>query len=137
MKSVTLFASIVFGLVGIFSVSSTAAQAEQRVLEETHSATELRGLELVAGDGQVDISTSVDGQIHLQLRVKARKSSDDEWWSGLRSWFLSSRFEDQDELLAAVEMQAKRDGDRLVVRPLPRGRTRETRIAERWTIRRL
>jgi hypothetical protein len=108
-----------------------AARSALRWEGRTEGAVRIR---LSGGNGAARIR-AVDGdRIVIHLRLERNGWTDDESWRRALSWFTTSRFDDDEALARAVEIDVERRGSELVVSPLPHGRSRESRLAELWEL---
>ncbi len=111
------------------------ARASERVLEQEFPAEGIETLRLVAGNGSARVTAGDDDRIHVTVRVTPKRWTDDEPWRKALQWFLTSEYEDVNDLIAAVRIDSGRTfGGALKVSLLPSGRTRESRVAEEWTV---
>lgn len=111
------------------------AWGAERLLEQEFSATGIDSFSLEAGNGSARIAVGDQDRIRVQVRITPKRWTDDEPWRKVFGWFLTSEYEDVNDLIAAVRLDVPRVlGSTLRVALLPSGRTRESRIAEEWTV---
>jgi hypothetical protein len=111
-----------------------AASPTPPVLQWSAPATGVVEVVVEAGNGEVTVVPSADDQVRVEVRTRLKRWSDDEPWRRLAGWFLSSRYEEDEALLASLRIDHRRSGDLLELTLLPRGRTRTNRVEESWRV---
>lgn len=130
-----VFSILVMGLLithAILKIGS--AEANERVLESVIPIEEQSELQLIMGNGAATVEPSADSNIYIHLEVEPKRYTDDgDNWSPL-NWFLTSRLDDDNSLMQAINVRVTIRDDVVIVRLTPRGRSRESRIKESWTV---
>lgn len=121
-------------LVSISAAANSAAEPRTRVLEWQGSANSLSTVALRAGNGSLTVK-AVDGdRVSIRVEVSPSGGGDDEPEHEFLSWFLTSKDLTDEELIGSIDLRMDPNGDQLDVSLRPRGRTRKSRVTERWTI---
>lgn len=106
----------------------------ERVLSWDGPAAGVNRLELRGGNGSATVRAIDGDKIRIRLGLKRGRHSSGDLWRAPFRWFFRSEYESVEDLKQAIELQVEQRGSRLVVKPLPHGRSRESRIAESWQI---
>ena len=98
------------------------------------TAAGIERIEISAGNGTATVR-AVDGdQIRVRVSLKPKRDLDPKSLRRTFRWFLSSGYEDAEQLTEAVELQVKRRSNVLVIQPLPHGPTRKDVLVEAWEV---
>lgn len=111
-----------------------AGEARSRTFERELPAVDLTSVRLHAGSGRVTVVATPEEVVRIRLEARPRRWSGDDDRRGPLSWFLTSRLDDEEDLLRAISLDEEAEGGELALRLLPRGRSRENRIEESWRL---
>lgn len=125
---------VAVGLVGITTGPVVSADAKTRVVEWEGSAAALEKVVIRGGNGSVTAKAVDTDRVRIRVEVSPKRWTDNELQHKLTSWFLTSGKLTDDELIESIRLQVDADGERLDVSLRPGGRTRTSRVNEKWTI---
>lgn len=115
------------------SVVSALGAGGTRVFERELPASDLSRVSVIAGNGEITVIATPEEVVRVRLEARAKRwTGDDD--RGPLAWFLSRRLEDEPDLLQAISLSERVEDGELVLRAHPRGRSRESRIAETWRL---
>jgi hypothetical protein len=112
-------------------LAAAPAPATERVLAAEFPAHGLERIVLVGGDGGATIAAHDADTVLVEVRVRPRTNHVKDW---LFSWFLTSRWKTNDDLVQAVAFENQESGAVLRLALTPPVRARHERIDEEWTV---
>lgn len=122
------------GLLLVGSLSASMAAGE-RVLEQSLPATGVRAIAVSGGNGAARIAVGDEDAVLIRVVIRPERLSDRNPWQGIKAWFLSSAYDDVDDLIEAIRLDTDSSGGgTLAVGLRPPRRTRESRVSEDWRI---
>jgi hypothetical protein len=126
--------TIALGLL-LISMPATPLFAKERVLHEELAAEQIDAIVLTGGNGSARILVGDEDIIKIRVEVRPEKWSDNEPWQKIKDWFLSSAYEDMDDLMDAIRLDADpSQRGKLKLGLTPPVRTRESKVREDWQI---
>lgn len=109
--------------------------AEERVLEKTIPVNDVDAIVLNGGNGSVHISVGADDTIQIRVEIRPENLLDNKPLRGIKNWFLSSAYDDLDELMKAIRLEADLSmTGKIKIGLTPSVRTRESQVLEDWQI---
>ena len=115
--------------------ATTLVFAKERVLQKTIPVNEVNAIVLDGGNGSAHISVGADDTIQIRVEIRAEKLSDRDPLRGIKKWFLSSAYDDLEELMKAIRLEADPSPTgKIKIGLEPPVRTRESQILEDWYI---
>lgn len=128
-------AAFITGVCGLLLVCNlSAAAAEKRELERELSADTVRSIVLHGGNGSARIQAGDADTIRIRVAVRPDRLSDTTPWQEIKNWFLTSAYDDVDELIEAVRLDTASSGGELSIGLKPSRRTRESKVLEDWQL---
>jgi hypothetical protein len=118
----------------LLAAAAPPASAAHRVFTTDVDATGLERLALTGGDGRAWITVHDAEVVRVNVVVGPRRRGLGDLGERIKHWFLTSRYETDDELVAALTLKSEKSGVVLALDLDPGARTRHERIEERWTI---
>ncbi|HVS62420.1 MAG TPA: hypothetical protein VMT85_02835 [Thermoanaerobaculia bacterium] len=131
LRSVVVPAALVAALLG--GTVWAGGGARSRIFERELSAGELSAVRVAAGNGKVTVVAHSEELVRVRLEARPKRFTGDED-RGPLGWFLTSRLDDEQELLRTISLDEEVEHGALALRLLPRGRSRESRIEETWLL---
>jgi len=126
--------SLAVSLALVFALAP-AAMATTVVQESEVPAAGLDSIVVKAGSGSARIVTGADDRILIRVEISPRHWSDDNPFQAIKEWFLTSSYEDVDELVEAVRIDTEHKGEgKLRIGLTPSGSSRKDKVREAWTL---
>lgn len=128
-------ATLVTVICGLLFVSGSWSPAfAERVLERELPADGIRMIVLDGGNGSARIAVGDDDTIRIRVGIRPERLSDNSPWQGIKKWFLTSAYDDVDDLIEALELKTDPSGGKLEIDLRPSRRTRESKVREDWRL---
>ena len=121
-------------LAGIIGGSAAFANSKSRVLEWEGSAAPLAKVIVRAGNGSISVKAVESDRVRIRVEISAKRWTDDEPKRKFMSWFLTSGDLTDEELIDSIRLQADEEDGTVEFGLRPSGRTRKSRVNEKWTI---
>jgi hypothetical protein len=114
--------------------STAAARPAARTLSWQAPAAGLAAVHLDAGNGIVEVTATGGDEVRVSVVTRLRRWSDDEPWRRIAGWFLTSAYDEDEALMAGLELVHRRTAGALELGLDPGGRVRTNRIEEVWRV---
>ncbi len=125
-----LFLGLLF-LVG----ASLPAAAASRVIERDLPAAGIESLRLQGGNGSLRVTAGDGERLGIRVELSPKRWTDTKPLRSIRSWFLSSSYDKDEDLMAAIRLDLEPLSEgRLSVGLTPAGSGRKDRVSEEWTL---